>query len=203
MQTIGFPFILLYVYCIVVLPILLIQLGVYIYILIAGLLPFLLYKLNQAYGFVHFESQTVVYILLTSTSIIAIIADNIIRKIIYWIPPHHEKTSNKVKKYQIKELIDYLLTESNIRFTIYLSYLIYYVVYNILSFQDSIALNDFPYANSILQSFLTFLAFDSLIEIVNKSEFSAQLLLKKILTSMISIGSLKDEAESSNLEDKN
>ena len=114
-----------------------------------------------------------------------------------------KKTSNKVKKYQIKELIDYLLTESNIRFTIYLSYLIYYVVYNILSFQDSIALNDFPYANSILQSFLTFLAFDSLIEIVNKSEFSAQLLLKKILTSMISIGSLKDEAESSNLEDKN
>ncbi len=203
MQIIGLPFTLLYLYATIVLPILLILLGMYLYILVASALPFALYILNKIYGFANLESQTVVYIMLTSTSIIAILADNIIREIIYWIPPFHVKTSNKMKKYKIKELGDYLFTESNIRFTIYLSYFLYYGIYNVLSFQNSIALKEFPYSNSILQSFLTFLAYDSLITITNNSKFSSQELLRRLISSMVSLGSLKNEVEPAGLKNEN
>ncbi len=203
MQIIGLPFTLLYLYATIFLPILWILTGMYFYILVASALPFALYKLNKIYGFAKLESQTVVYIILTSTSIIAILADNIIREIIYRIPPLNVKTSNKMKKHKIKELCDYLFTESNIRFTIYLSYFLYYGIYNVLYFQNSIEMNEFPYSNSILQSFLTFLAYDSFITITNKSKFSSQEFLRRLIFSMGSINPLKNEEEPASLKGEN
>ena len=90
-------------------------------------------------------------------------------------------SSKKMKKYQIKELIHYIFTLNNIRFCIYVIYFIFMIFYSIQFLENNITYK----SNAVLQSFLTYLAFDNIIMLKKQIFFSPIEFLKKIIFSII------------------
>ena len=85
-------------------------------------------------------------------------------------------------KYKVKELIHYIFTLNNIRFCIYTIYFIFMIIYSV-KYLESDTNNEL---NAILQSFLTYLAFDNIIINTKNISLSPVEFLKKMINTIIS-----------------
>ena len=85
----------------------------------------------------------------------------------------------------MKELTEYVLTPQHIRFMIYMAYLLYLIPfsYNTLQHKSIFATSEIDFA--IMQSFLVFLAFDSLRVNIKSVNLSAKVLLWRTLQGFI------------------
>ncbi|WP_139316522.1 hypothetical protein [Algoriphagus marinus] len=125
------------------------------------------------------ESSTLItYLTWTFAVFSAVIFNFQIRKFINYISPGSSDSPDKILKY--KEISDYLLSENNIRFTIYSVYFIVLIFNNILSFQSQASEIDINFNKAILQSFVTFIAFERSLSILKTLKFKPSDLLDKI-----------------------
>lgn len=159
---ISVPFCVLYGILTFVMPVLLLFGNLIIYFLIVILIPCIVYELNQKINLFDIEITTYLFVAISASSISSVMFYRYIWKLCNRLSPFGPEVSPQLKRFRIKELMEYVLTPQHIRFIIYLAYLIYLVVFsfNTLQHNSIFATSEIDFA--IMQSFLVFLAFDSL-----------------------------------------
>lgn len=128
---------------------------------------------------------TLTYVKFTFSVFIAVLFNFQLRHLIYRISPARLKSSEKLKPYELDKLTDYLLSESNVRFTIYSLYVVMLIIINFLNLEEnSLSINNIN-DKAILQSFVTFIAFDRALSLLKQLEFKPSDFLNKIIKSII------------------
>lgn len=131
LRIIGFPIGLLWELIILNRPVLGIQGSIIVYLIISFSIPFYLLKLCQFLHITQFRSDKIFGLTVTITCLIAVIFSNQIKRLAYSLPPLGSYTPKKKDGIKLKEAIDYALTPPIIRLFIYISYIIFYVIFNI------------------------------------------------------------------------
>jgi len=176
-NVVSYPAGFFYIIGILILPFMeLIKNSILYFSFVAGISYYLFWSLEY---FDLIESPDLfVYLTLTFAVFTAVLFNFQIRKLINYISPGSSDSPDKILKY--KEISDYLLSENNIRFTIYSVYVVVLVYNNILSFQTNASDVDVNFNKAILQSFVTFIAFERSLSILKTLKFKPSDLLDKI-----------------------
>lgn len=140
------------------------------YMGVSFLIPECTYRIIEFFfkGFI--TPQTHIYLVISLATFIMVILNYQLRNFIHKISPVRFKNSNKLKPYQIDKLSEYLLSENNIRFIVYGVYVIALISLNYTNFQ-SLEGDSCQLGKPILQSFVTFIAFDRTIGIMKSLNF--------------------------------
>lgn len=176
-------------------PFLVLQVHLIYYVLLSLLVPTLFYFANEYYNFIGINSNTYIYLILTFSVIIATLFNSQIKYVTYKISPFRVFSSEKLKKYEFKELTDYLISEANIRFLIYLIYFIYLLIFNVFNFENASLHEGGLSYKAVLQSFITFIALDSVLRNFRLLEFKPTKMLQRIFISIAGRESKEDSLE--------
>lgn len=142
----------------------------------------LLHRLG-VFGFL--SSSTLLYIQITTCVFVAVLFNYQIRKIIYKVSPARINPSEKLKPFELDKLTDYLISERNVRFLIYSAYVVILAIINFYKFQPNSSLyNNSSLDDAVLQSFITFIAFDKVLALLKELEFKPSDFLVKITSSI-------------------
>jgi len=176
-NVILFPGGIILVLGILIIPFLKLIKNIVIYFLLVFSVSYFLFYILQYFNLI--ESSTLVtYLNWTFIVFISVLFNFQIRRLINYTSPNISDSSDKILK--DKEISDYLLSENNIRFIIYVIYIFVLIFNNISSFQIE-ASNQNPDNNkAILQSFVTFIAFERALSLLKTLEFKPSDLLNKI-----------------------
>ncbi|MDB5228286.1 MAG: hypothetical protein JWN78_2479 [Bacteroidota bacterium] len=175
--TVCFPALILFVISKILLPLLGVQMYLFFYVIGCILIPASLLKLNNFFHWFTLTNATSTYILISSGCIIAIVLHEQLSKVILYL-------TSKIQNETYKDIIDYLISEKNIKFVIYLAYLIFLAVYNVNNLEGSSFYNSPELDKAVLQSFITFLAFERVLINFKESEFKPTQLLTRIKDSI-------------------
>uniref|UniRef100_UPI00404A9795 hypothetical protein n=1 Tax=Flavobacterium sp. TaxID=239 RepID=UPI00404A9795 len=130
--------------------------GIFMAYIIALCLSILLFILIPLYFFeLKMQQSAMIYIILTSTSIIiSTIGNKIIE---FW---HY--VNNKTEKEKHLKLSLSILNQKKSRYLIFIIYFVLLIIFNFASFNNTPVFNNEKLTATILQSFATFIAFDRL-----------------------------------------
>ena len=165
-------------------PLFVIQIHLMYYVLISISIPVALYFTDKLYDLTVISNGLYTYFILTFSVIVGTIFNNQIKHLVYIISPFRIYYSEKLKKYKFKELTDYLISGNNVRFMIYISYFIYLLLFNIFNLQNQNLYSNAIIDKAVLQSFITFIAFDNVLKNFKNLEFKPSELLNRILLSI-------------------
>lgn len=155
------------------------------YIMISFLTLFITFELLHKFEMIPFLTlPTIRYIEITLSVFIAVLFNYQIRRFIYYFSPARIHTSQKLKPFELDKLTDYFLSEKNIRFLIYSIYVVVLTMINFEKFQENALFDNSILDDAILQSFLTFIAFDKVLLLLKSLEFKPSDLLLKIKASI-------------------
>lgn len=189
------PFGIFYAVFTIAVPFLMLQVHLFLYLGLCFLIPTLIYRLYEYFGFPIITTQLEVYLTLTVTVMCSIIFHRQIRYIVHAFSPARLKTSEKLKPYRIEELSNYLLSENNIKFVVFVIYFLIIVTVNFYNFQDSSYYETEKIDKAVLQSFVTYIAFDRIISSLKQVEFKPSEMVKKLRQS---IGNKFDQLDNIN-----
>lgn len=182
---ISFPFGLIYSIYIVLVPFWTLFIHLIYYFAISILTPYLLFKILNYFHLIDFiKRPTEIYLEITLTVFTSVLLNRVIRDVIYRITPDRSRTSEKMKPYELDKLTDYFLSRDNIRFFIYSFYVVALLTTNYFNFQGLSFNSTAEIDKSILQSFVTFIAFDRVLTLLRTLEFSPAKLLTKVYQSI-------------------
>ncbi|WP_157966061.1 hypothetical protein [Cognataquiflexum aquatile] len=160
------------------------------FVLVVGI-PISIFSIFEYLQFDFFSnSVTAVYVKWTLTVFIAVLFNFQIRKFINFMS--ESSSRNSEREIKIVEQTDYLLSEKNIKFTIYSIYFFVIIFSNISSFEEWFHQEQIINNKAIVQSFVTFIAFDRALSILNTLEFKPSDLLNKIIKSSLNALNRKD-----------
>lgn len=155
------------------------------YVAFVILIPSAILKLLTVFDIYHINQiPTLTYIKFTSSVFIAVLFNYQIRKLIYKISPARINSSKKLKPYELDKLTDYMLSENNVRFLIYSLYVILLIITNYTNFEENYLSINITNDKAILQSFVTFIAFDRALSLLKQLEFKPSDFLSKIIKSI-------------------
>jgi len=144
----------------------------------------MLISTNKHFNYIPLREETMLFIGITSSTIIAITFYNSILKLLHIVPPFRIKHSKKNQKFRLDEILEYFFTKENLRFTIYTAFFIYLIFYSFKLFEGEydVVINKIDKAT--LQSFLCFIAYDRLL--LNSKSVSAlpSVILNKVFNSI-------------------
>jgi hypothetical protein len=196
----SLPFALIFGALHLVIPTISIFVHSFYYFILSVAIPFLLVRLNEYYPIIEISKENKTFIQLTFSIIIAVTFHKIILDLTYRTSPFRLKSSKKMKKFRLDELIAHIINKENIRFVIYISFFIYLVVYSYKMLGNSSILETSLHDKAILQSFLCFLAFDRVILNSKQVVLLPSIFLNKLMNSITQ--KEKDELEKENAEEK-
>ncbi|MAN59286.1 MAG: hypothetical protein CMC08_05565 [Flavobacteriaceae bacterium] len=169
--TIGSPYIVL-------------QIHFLLYVVISGLIPLAFFTFDYFSPLLDLTTATHIYINVTLCVITATLLNKQVTRITYYCSPIRLMSSQKLKKVEIKRLTDYLLSENNIKFIIYLLYFVYLLIVNLFNFQQNSFYSSPELDKAVLQSFITFIALERLISNLKDLDFKPSEMVRKLLTAM-------------------
>lgn len=185
-RIILFPAGLMLIIGTIILPIGFLFIHVFYYFIFTFLVPELFFFVTKYFKILFIKNQvTLVYMKFTLSVFLAVLFNYQLRKIIYKISPARLKTSEKLKPYQLDKLTDYLLSENNVRFLIYSTYVLLLVTINFYNFEGYPFSKELINDKAILQSFVSFIAFDRSLNLLKQLEFKPSDFLSKITESII------------------
>ena len=114
------------------------------------------------------------------TVFITVFFNPLLRDFVYLVSPARIKSSQKLKPFKLDKLTDYLLSSENVRFIVYGGYAIALILTNIYNFQDLSLNKTTEFDKAILQSFITFIAFERAFSFMKQLEFRPSRLIEKI-----------------------
>ncbi|WP_299436567.1 hypothetical protein [uncultured Maribacter sp.] len=162
--------------------------GLILHIFLFGLftiaLPLLLIRTNEYFDYVNLKEQTNLFIILTFATCVSVAFYKQILNFIYQFGPFRLKDSEKMKKFKLDELTEYVLNKENIRFIIYSSFFIYLLVFSFQFLQNSSVFEIAEKDRAVYQSFLCFLAFDRLLLNSKRFILMPSELLKRMINSI-------------------
>ncbi|NBA84772.1 hypothetical protein GVN16_03330 [Emticicia sp. CRIBPO] len=149
------------------------------HIAISLFIPIILYRFDEGMKIARLKDETWVYLILSSGVIISIAC----RKLIVALINRFHNSGEDIKIFE-NELTNYMLSEANIKLMIYFFYLVYLIVFNTLIFQGRSYFSNPNIDKAILQSFVTFIAFERIIVNLKVLEFRPSKLLKYLKDSL-------------------
>lgn len=161
----------------IAIPVLTIQLSIFLYLAFSFIFPMILFRLDQNYQLTILNIETWTYLILTSGVIFAFLFHHQLKYIVQKVIPFIHQESERVKKFKLIELNDYVISINNIRFVIFSLYLIYVFIVNIMSFQNASFYENPNIDKAVLQSFVSFIAFDRVLATLKLTEFRPSKLL--------------------------
>jgi chromate transport protein ChrA len=156
-----------------------------LFILLSFSLPLILIRLNDYFNYFNLTDQTIIFINLTFATCFSVAFYKLILNIVYRFGPFRIKSSEKIKKFKLDELTEYVLNKENIRFIIYSSFFIYLLIFSFQYLQNSSIFEIGEKDRAVYQSFLCFLAFDRLLLNSKRFILMPSELLKKMLNSIV------------------
>lgn len=122
------------------------------------------------------------YLSLLFTYLFYVTFNKIMLKFVANISPARYKNSKKLKPYNIKEISEYLISQDNMKIVIYTFNFLAIIFINIYKFQNFNFYDKIPlFEKPILQSLVTFIAFDRVITLFKNLNFKPSELFNKIL----------------------
>lgn len=176
-QIIYLPITFIAFFSIIAIPVLSIQISIILYLGLSFLLPMTIYRIDEHYHITILNFETWIYIILTLGVIFAFLFHSQIKFIVEKIMALMHQESKKIRKFKLIELNNYIISLSNIRFIIFTLYLIYLIIVNVMALQNQSFYKNPNIDKAVLQSFVTFVAFDRVIATVKLTEFRASKLL--------------------------
>lgn len=171
---------------IIIIPFWLLLLHLIFYFMFAFLIPELLYKvLNYLHLIDFIQEPTALYLRITLTVFICVLFNPSLRNLVYLLSPARIKTSEKLRPYQLDKLTNYLLSSDNIRLIVYVGYVVALGVINYSNFQNSSISKTMNIDRAILQSFVTFIAFDRALVLFKQLNFKPSRLLTRIYKAIL------------------
>lgn len=163
------------------------------YIMFSIMIPVFMIALLNKLSILVFSQNTNLFLILTVGSIISITFNNKLLKLVYILRPLAEKISGKIEVY--KAPTEYFLKTDNIRFIIYAFYFIYLFVYSLRLIEEKTICSSYSIDNSIMQAFVVFLAYDSLICNSKDFKIKASQLLNKLIATITVYDNENDEVQ--------
>lgn len=154
-----------------------------LFILLSFLLPLILLGINEHFNYFILTEQTTIFINLTFAICFSVAFYKQILSLIYKAGPFR-KSSEKMKKFKLDELTEYILNKENIRFIIYSSFFIYLLIFSFQYLQNSSIFEIGEKDKAVYQSFLCFLAFDRLLLNSKRFILLPSVFLKKMISSV-------------------
>lgn len=177
---------ILYIILTILLPLGFLLIHLLYYVSIVLIIPSIIIKLLELIKLpLLLNNETLTYIKFTSSVFIAVLFNFQIRRLIYIFSPARLKSSEKIKPYELDKITDYLISENNVRFCIYSIYAFLLITMNINNLENDFISESFNSDKAILQSFVTFIAFDRALTLLKQLEFKPSDLLDKIIKSII------------------
>lgn len=143
-------------------PILTLLAYISIFVIFTSIPIILLDKINSHYLIVSLSFESKLFIFLTYMSITLTLLNSVflsfIFKILALLKIDVKETSISAR---LKKVLEYSVNPTNIRFSIYLSYFIYICIFSFNYLESNIFFAGKSRYTAIMQSFLTFLAYDS------------------------------------------
>jgi hypothetical protein len=154
------------------------------YFSISFAIPELLYRTLKYLDLIDFiKEPTAIYLKITLTVFISVLLNSLIRRIVILISPMHVKPKD-LAPYELDKLTDYLLSRDNVRFLVYTGYAIALIIINYYNFQGLSYNTGIDIDKSVLQSFVTFIAFDRSLFLMRQLNFSPSELWEKVRKSI-------------------
>ncbi len=183
--VIFYPLGIMYFVITALIPFLSLWMHLVLYFGIAFCIPELIYHaLNFSHLVDFLTESTIRYLRISLFVIICVLLNPFLRSLVYKISPATRQSSKNVKYYELDKLTNYLLSMNNIKFIVYSAYVVALVVTNYLNFQGDSFSKDISTDKSILQSFVTFIAFDRAIVLMKQLDFRPSRLIQKIIRSI-------------------
>lgn len=185
-QIVLFPLGVLFAILTVILPFWALLIHFMFYFIIAFLIPELSYRTLNYFHILDFlKEPTILYLRITLTVLISVLLNPMLRDIVYLISPTRIKTSEKLKPYKLDKPTDYLLSSENVRFLVYGGYVVALLATNYYYFQGLSLNKSIELDKALLQSFVTFIAFDRAFILMKQLNFRPSEFLTKIYNSII------------------
>jgi hypothetical protein len=165
-------------------PYLILQTHLALYLFFAGILPLGFFLIDQLSDLINLNFPTHIYIMVTFSVVFATLGNAQLKKLIYLVSPFRLTQLQKHKKIDFKELTDYLLSESNIKFIIYSIYFLYLIIINLFNFQQNSFYSNPETDKAVLQSFITFIALERLVTNLKELDFKPSEMIKRLLDTM-------------------
>lgn len=176
-QVIYLPMTIFALFCAIGIPVITIQMSIFLYLALSFIFPIILFRLDEHLRITILNLETWTYIILTSGVIFAFLFHHQIKFIVQKVIPFIHQESERIKKFKLIELNDYVISITNIRFVIFSLYLIYLIIVNIMSFQHASFYENPNIDKAVLQSFVSFIAFDRVLTTLKLTEFRPSKLL--------------------------
>lgn len=180
----GFPVAIVVGMIAVLIPALMMQLYLILYLFLAVIIPLAVYRLDEKFQFTNFSIETWIYLMITIGVICAISFNKQIQYITFRFLPFTAIKKEQKDRSKVVELCNYIVSIPNIKLVIYSLYFIALLIFNFFTFQDSSFFDSRNIDKAILQSFITFLAFERMFANLKSSEFRPSKLLS-ILNSSV------------------
>ena len=177
---------IIYAIIVVLIPLLMLFINVVFYFSIAFLIPELIYiALKNLNLFDFLTIPTVVYLKITLTVFLSVLLNSFLRCVVYHLSPRRIYTSKKLKPYEFRKRTDDLLSIDNIRFIVYVFYVVTLLISNYFNFQGDSICCSVEIDKPILQSFVTFIAFDCALALMKQLNFKPLRFVRNIFQSIL------------------
>ncbi len=183
-QTVLFPFSLIYLFITVAIPILSTQIYLFTYLVLSFFIPLALYRIDEKLLITELKEETWSYLIITSGVIIATLLHKQITFLTFKLIPFLARKSEKMSRLKLVELCEYIVSKNNIKLVIYSLFFMALIVFNILSFEQNSYYDNPTIDKAILQSFVTYIALERILSNLKLTEFRPSELLKTLKLSI-------------------
>ena len=160
-EIIFYPFWIIWALAIFIIPFLSLIIHISFYFLFAISIPHFIFKALETFKLCeNLSPHNILYLKLTSFVILCVLFNYQIKWLVYNLSPVRMKKSEKLKQFNLETISDYVLDSKNIRFIIYSVYAILLISINVSNFNMVSLYDDLVFDKVVLQSFITFIAFD-------------------------------------------
>lgn len=148
-----------------------------LYLVISFIIPLSVYRLSEYFNLLELKLETWIYLIVTSGVIISTLFHTQIRDLTFKVIPGFVLKEDKKKNKKIVDICNYIVSPGNIKLVIYVLFFIALLFFNFQNFQE---VSFFKIQNidaAILQSFLTFIAFERILMNIKLTKFRPSELL--------------------------
>lgn len=175
-----FPLSLLYAFIKVAIPILSTQIYLFVYLGFSFIIPVIFYRIDENLLLTELKDETWIYIIITTGVITATLFHKQITFLTFKSIPFNFRKSEKMKRFIPIELCEYIVSKNNIKLVIYALFFVAIIVFTFLDLQQNSYYENPNIDKSILQSFVTFIAFERILTNSKLTEFRPSQLLKTL-----------------------
>lgn len=195
------PLGVLYAILVAIFPFFSLIFDILLYFGIALIIPEMIFRGLDHFRLINFVAPSARnYLQMTLTVLTSILLNPVLRDVVKIVSLSRLNKSKELKPDDVRYTLDFLLSSQNIRFLIYASYFLALLTTNFFNFQGYSLDNRLQSDKSILQSLVTFLAFDRAFILMKQLNFKPSVLLENIYKSVLN--KVNDNSSSRNSQSK-